>query len=240
MHKQQFFNFLNYLGTNPRIHDVCTHLFNDFSISQNPDKIRILWKGANNTLSTIGEHGFEYTNDRPRDFVGKSFPYEQWSTSETEGYEVVRGKIEGPWSALGNVYVHKIMQDYTTVGYVRIIFNNMTDAKRAEFEESTQMLLPVLTLYVNLEMQRIAAMALVDGQIKIETPRPLDARTRFGLLTNRQVEILRMIGQEKTNAQIGKFLGYATTTIHAECSDIYQTLAVGNRTQAYDLVSEFL
>ena len=132
------------------------------------------------------------------------------------------------------------MQDYTTVGYVRIIFNNMTDAKRAEFEESTQMLLPVLTLYVNLEMQRIAAMALVDGQIKIETPRPLDARTRFGLLTNRQVEILRMIGQEKTNAQIGKFLGYATTTIHAECSDIYQTLAVGNRTQAYDLVSEFL
>jgi DNA-binding CsgD family transcriptional regulator len=51
---------------------------------------------------------------------------------------------------------------------------------------------------------------------------------------------VRLIGQQKTNAQIGKELGYATTTIHAECSDIYQILAVGNRGQAFALVAEFL
>lgn len=240
MYKNQLLRFLDYLGTGPRINELCAHLIDDFALAHQPKKIRITWKGTNNCLSVISEYGYEYTEDRPASLVGRSFEFTEWNTSPTEGYDVITGRTEGPWSQEGQVYVHKITREFLTVGFIKIIFEDMDEAKRHEFQQATEMLLSVLALYINLEMTRIHTLAITEGQITASANGGLDSKTRFSLLTPRQVQILGLIGQRKTNAQIGKTLGYATTTIHAECSDIYQALAVGNRTQAFDLVKEFL
>ncbi len=240
MFDQHLIRFIDYLSTSPRINDLCAHLIDDFALNYNPEKIRITWKGANNSLSVIGEYGYQYTPERPASLVGKSFEFDEWNDSPSEGYDVITGRIQGPWSKEGQVYVHKITHDHLIVGFIKILFKNLDEAKRNEFQRDSGMLLRVLSLYINLEMKRIHTLAITEGQITTSINPGLDARTRFGLLTPRQIKILVLIGQKKTNAQIGKQLGYATTTIHAECSDIYQTLAVGNRAQAFDLVKDFL
>lgn len=240
MFNQQLIRFIDYLGTNPRINDLCAQLIDDFLLSHNPEKIRITWKGVNNSLSVIGEYGYQYTPERPATLVGKSFDFDEWNSSPTEGYDVITGRLEGPWSKEGQVYVHKITQDYLSVGFIKILFENLDESKRNQFQHDSDLLLRVLSLYINLEMKRIHTLAITEGQITASTNPGLDAKARFGLLTPRQVKILGLIGQKKTNAQIGKQLGYATTTIHADCSDIYQTLAVGNRAQAFELVKDFL
>jgi DNA-binding CsgD family transcriptional regulator len=240
MYRQQVFRFLDYLGTNPRVNDLCEHLLNDFNLAFHPEKIRITWKCADNSLSVIGEYGYEYGSDGTKEMIGRSFTYDQWNSSPTEGYDVITGRIEGPWSKEGNVFVHKITHGYLTVGFIKIVFEDLDDAMRNKFQIDTEILMGILSFYINLEMKRIHTLALTEGQDEAQTNLSLDPKTRFGLLTTRQKKIIRLIGEKKTNAQIGKELGYATTTIHAECSDIYQTLAVGNRSQAFALVAEFL
>jgi len=237
----QVFRFIDYLGTSPRINDLCKHMLNDFNLPEHPEKMRIVWKKANSSLEVIGEYGYENEEDGFAGVaLGQSYSYEYWSQSKREGMEVLTNDIEGPWSQVGNVYVFKLTHNFLVVGFVSLHFEDLDDAKRQNIEEKIHLFLALVNLYVVQEMQRIHLAAFVSSQVLEPINLGLNAHARFELLTKRQVQILRFIGAGKTNAQIGKALGYATTTIHAECSDIYQILGVPNRSQAFNLVAGFL
>jgi DNA-binding CsgD family transcriptional regulator len=241
MNKVQIFRLIDYLGTNPRINDLCNHLLNDFQLPYHPESIRVLWKGANNTLEVIGENGYE---DDPHDSwgmsYGKVYDHAHWSQTISDGMEVLCGKADGQWSDSGQTLIFKLNHSHLTLGYVKLRFGELSQADRDNIDERIEITLAVLNLYILMEMQRIHTLAVAEGQKVATANAGLDAKTRFGLLSARQIKIMRFIGEQKTNAQIGSALGYATTTIHAECSEIYLLLAVGNRGQAYELVKEFL
>lgn len=237
----QIFRFIDYLGTNPRINDLCKHMLDDFNLPEHPERMRITWKLGNQALEVIGEYGYENEGEGFAGVsIGQSYSYEYWSQSKREGFEVVTNDIEGPWSSAGNVYVHKLTHNFLVVGFVSLHFEDMDDQKRNAAEEKLKLFLALVNLYVIHEMQRLRLAAFVHNQLPETQNNGMSAKSRFQLLTKRQVQILQLIGDGKTNAQIGKALGYATTTIHAECSDIYQILGVANRSQAFALVAEFL
>ena len=241
MPQRQVLRLLDYLTTNPRVNDLCAHLLNDFNLIDHPEKLRVLWRGANFSLEVIGEYGYEDdVADRGGITLGHTYEYDYWSQSDLEGYEIMKGDHEGPWSENGNVYVHAITHNFLTVGYIKLVFDDLDDAERVKIQEDMSLTMAILNLYIIQEMNRIHTLAMAEGQIVAPANQGLDARTRFSLLSPRQIQIVRYIGEKKTNAQIGKCLGYATTTIHAECSEIYLLLAVPNRTAAYNLVADFL
>ena len=51
-------------------------------------------------------------------------------------------------------------------------------------------------------------------------------------LTERQIDVLRLLGCGKSNKEIGLALGLAEKTVKAHVAAIFRTLDVGNRTQA--------
>jgi len=241
MPERKVLRLLDYLTTNPRINDLCSHILNDFNLIDHPEKLRVLWKGANFSLEVIGENGYEDdVTDRGGILLGQTYDYDHWSQSALDGYEIIKGDHEGPWSENGNVYVYPITHHFLTVGYIKFVFENLDDAGRVKIELGMALTMAILNLYIIQEMNRIHTLAMAEGQIVAPVTLRLDARTRFNMLSLRQIQIVRYIGEKKTNAQIGKALGYATTTIHAECSEIYLLLAVPNRTEAYNLVADFL
>jgi DNA-binding CsgD family transcriptional regulator len=241
MPNRAIFRFIDYLTTNPRINDLCSHILNDFNLPDHPEKIRVLWKGSNFSIEVIGEYGYEDdVADCGGVVIGRNYEYDEWSKSTAEGVEVILGNHEGPWSENGNVYVYAITHNFLTMGYIKFVFEDLDDAERLRIQEGIELTLAVMNLYIIQEMHRIHTLAMAEGQITASPNAGLDARTRFSLLSPRQIQIVRYIGEKKTNAQIGKALGYATTTIHAECSEIYLLLAVPNRTAAFNLVADFL
>ncbi len=53
-----------------------------------------------------------------------------------------------------------------------------------------------------------------------------------GTLTDRQLQILALMGEGKTNMAIARTLGYSESTIRQESMEIYRTLGVGSREDA--------
>ena len=51
-------------------------------------------------------------------------------------------------------------------------------------------------------------------------------------LTERQTQIVRLMGEGKTNAAIARSLGYSESTIRQESMGIYRSLGVNNREEA--------
>ena len=235
MHQGQTFRFIDYLTTQPHINDLCSHLLNDFNLSYHPERMRITWKGANHSVEVIGEYGYEENSDDGGICIGQSWPFEFWSKATFEGKEIMLGDCPGPWSDLGNVYVHRITYAHLTVGYINLYYGELTPKEREQITNSLALVMSILNLYIVFEMQRMYTAQVAAMLVPVD-----DHAARYGLLSLRQISILKLIGKGKTNAQIGRELGYATTTIHAECSDIYRLLGVGTRTSAFALVSHLI
>lgn len=240
MHQGQVFRFIDYLTTQPRINDLCSHLLNDFNLSYHPERMRIVWKGANHSVEVIGEYGYEENSDGGGIQIGQTWPFEIWSKAEFEGKEIMLGDSPGPWSDLGNVYVHRITNAHLTVGYISLYYGELTLQEREQTTSSLALVMSILNLYIVFEMQRIRTAHVSAMLVPANDHALMSVEARYGLLSLRQISILKLIGKGKTNAQIGKELGYATTTIHAECSDIYHLLGVATRSQAYDLVQHLI
>jgi DNA-binding CsgD family transcriptional regulator len=68
---------------------------------------------------------------------------------------------------------------------------------------------------------------------------PSRSRTRGdGLLTSREIEIARLVGERKSNKKIGKELGISPRTVGTHLSNIFKKLDVSTRTQLGDLIRE--
>lgn len=71
-----------------------------------------------------------------------------------------------------------------------------------------------------------------------DDPRGEEARRRLSLLTDREREIARCIGEGLTNAQIGARLHLSVPTIKAHVSAVLERLGTSNRVQVAILVYE--
>lgn len=240
MKEKQRFRFIDYLTTQPHINDLCSHLLNDFNLSYHPERMRIVWKGANHSVEVVGEYGYEENSDDGGIQIGQTWPYEIWSKAEFEGKEIMLCDSDGPWSDLGNVYVHRITLNHLTVGYISIYYGELTRDQRENVSTSIALIMAILNLYIVHERARVHALQIAANLLPGNDHNLMGIEQRFALLSVRQISILQLIGKGKTNAQIGKELGYATTTIHSECSDIYHLLGVATRSQAYDLVQHLI
>ncbi len=54
----------------------------------------------------------------------------------------------------------------------------------------------------------------------------------INMLTEREIEVLRLVAKSKTNAQIGKILSISPHTVKAHIANILEKLSAEDRTQA--------
>ena len=67
---------------------------------------------------------------------------------------------------------------------------------------------------------------------QLTSGRPLGAQASVEALTDREVEVLRLVARGLTNRAIGQELGISDRTVQGHLANIYGKLNVGSRTQA--------
>jgi DNA-binding NarL/FixJ family response regulator len=67
---------------------------------------------------------------------------------------------------------------------------------------------------------------------QLATGRPLGTPTTIEALTEREIEVLRLVAQGLTNKAIGQSLGISDRTVQGHLANIYGKLNVGSRTEA--------
>ena len=67
---------------------------------------------------------------------------------------------------------------------------------------------------------------------QLTSGRPLGAQTAVEPLTDREVEVLRMVAKGLTNKAIGQGLGISDRTVQGHLANIYGKLGAGSRTEA--------
>jgi DNA-binding NarL/FixJ family response regulator len=67
---------------------------------------------------------------------------------------------------------------------------------------------------------------------QLTTGRPLGAQAAVEALTNREVEVLRLVAKGLTNKAIGQALGISDRTVQGHLANIYGKLDVSSRTEA--------
>ncbi len=67
---------------------------------------------------------------------------------------------------------------------------------------------------------------------QLTTGRPLGAQTAAEALTDREMEVLRLVAKGLTNKAIGQALGISDRTVQGHLANIYGKLNVGSRTEA--------
>lgn len=72
----------------------------------------------------------------------------------------------------------------------------------------------------------------VEYGILPDPPADIDERDRPGPLTSRQVKVLQLIAEGKSNKEIADELGLAAGTIKMHLSRIYKALGAKSRTDA--------
>jgi DNA-binding NarL/FixJ family response regulator len=77
-----------------------------------------------------------------------------------------------------------------------------------------------------------AARRLIDRFHRTDRPRTAQARTRIDRLTPRETDVLALLAEGATNADIANALGMRESTVKSHVSRILATLAVTNRVQA--------
>lgn len=77
-----------------------------------------------------------------------------------------------------------------------------------------------------------AARRLIDRYHHTSRPQATQARTRIDTLTPREKDVLSLLAQGNTNADIAKNLGMQESTVKSHVSRILTTLGVTNRVQA--------
>ncbi len=73
---------------------------------------------------------------------------------------------------------------------------------------------------------------LLDGAIKVPKPQNAKSRRRADRLTERQLDVLRLMARGLTNPEIGRVLGLSLGTVKAHVAAIFTELDVSNRTEA--------
>ncbi|MFC8290599.1 response regulator [Streptomyces sp. NPDC057242] len=77
-----------------------------------------------------------------------------------------------------------------------------------------------------------AARRLIDRYHHTSRPRAIQAQARIDALTPRERDVLALLAQGDTNADIAKHLGMQESTVKSHVSRILTTLVVTNRVQA--------
>ncbi|MGW2280470.1 response regulator [Streptomyces sp. NPDC001770] len=77
-----------------------------------------------------------------------------------------------------------------------------------------------------------AARRLIDRYHHTGRPRAIEARNRIGTLTPREKDVLALLAEGDTNADIAMALGMQESTVKSHVSRILATLGVTNRVQA--------
>jgi DNA-binding NarL/FixJ family response regulator len=80
---------------------------------------------------------------------------------------------------------------------------------------------------------------LIDSYVdRAASPRRAEARHRLAELSEREVEVLRLLGQGGSNAEIGRQLFVSEATVKTYVSRLLAKLELANRTQAAILAHE--
>ena len=67
---------------------------------------------------------------------------------------------------------------------------------------------------------------------QLTSGRPPGAQTTIEALTEREIEVLRLVAKGLTNKAIGQALGISDRTVQGHLANIYGKLNVGSRTEA--------
>ena len=75
----------------------------------------------------------------------------------------------------------------------------------------------------------------MDEALKFVPPSPgaeADPDVRFGGLSQREAEVLRLVAAGGTNDQIAEHLGLSSRTVQTHLTNIYRKIAVSRRSEA--------
>ncbi len=123
-------------------------------------------------------------------------------------------------------YVSTPIRDGECIGGAVVTFKDISERRAAEEERAR--------LYQML-LDREAELREAVGAIllrRADTPVLTAKRKELDGLTARERDVLRLVGQGKTNAQIARILGLQSPTVKDHVRHLLAKLGVENRTQA--------
>lgn len=188
--------------------------------------LSLIWIDCPHSIAAVGlAHIFE---DEAKVHIGREPPEEDPSltilcTSEVEGLSegvkrIRRASPDAPILIFGLHLDLPLARDALQMGTRGFVHAGMKPQQ------------VVRAVRVVLEGEIVAPRQLLEFLVAIDEPADLD------LLSSRQQEVLNLVGDGLTNAQIAKKLFLSESTVKQHLRSAYKVLGVRNRTEAARLV----
>ena len=226
---------VTWLSTHPSMSEICHRFVTDFFTEYDLSQVRIVWLHENDDLEVIGEYGFKpiAQNDLPSPahllpLLGTVFPSHAWRSATSELSLIALKKTESNWTADGKTYVMHLTRSGMSIGMITLT-SLCADLDRKAVEKRFEPFIEVLGMYLSLERRVVDLEGVIEGMKRVQVVERSDLDVRINMLTDRQLQIVRLMAHNKTNAQIATELGYSSSTVRSDSIDIYRTLGVNSR-----------
>jgi DNA-binding CsgD family transcriptional regulator len=217
-------------------HRFVTDFFTEYDLTQ----VRIAWLQENDDLEIIGEYGFDPVPhgaelSAATALVGMVFPSRLWRNDKTETSYIALQKTSSNWTADGKTYVMHLTRAGMSIGMTSLTFF-APNLDQKVVEKRLEPYIEVLGMYLTLERRVVDLEATIERMSQVVIVERSELDVRINLLTDRQLQIVRLMAHNKANAQIATELGYSISTVHSDSIDIYRILGVNSRHGAVNAI----
>ncbi|CAB4771678.1 unannotated protein [freshwater metagenome] len=214
----QLSRMLEWLSSSPSLENVARAIALDYLASYNPVHAMIWLLKRDGSCTCLAQYG------GGESYVDHVYSAREWRALEPVGHLALMATQENvtTWSedksfAVINLYAQNILIGFLTLRFAESILH--PESMHPVAQDCSR----ALSIYLALRFHHL-----------LENEQLLDSfnGSEDQILTIRQLEVLKLMAQEKTNYQISKLLGYSVSTIRHETMRIYSALGVSDRAEA--------
>ena len=224
---------LTWLSTHPSMSEICQRFVTDFFTEYDLSQVRIAWLQENDDIEFIGEYGFDPVSDGAKlsaatALVGMVFPSRLWRNDKSEISYIALNKTDSSWTKDGKTYVMHLTRSGMSIGMITFTFF-ASNLDHKVVEKQLEPFIEVLAMYLTFERRVVELESIVARMKEVVIVERSELDVRINMLSDRQLQIVRLMAHNKANAQIAAELGYSISTVHSDSIDIYRILGVNSR-----------
>ena len=219
--------FSLWLSSHPDPNEIARHLVEVSFAQYRSVSSRISKINNDGSLTFIGEFGHKEA------LLGKTYASEEWHQWRGDAARLALGIDSGNWNEQHKLVVAMLIDNGNVHGFVAVDFKETVDDTQEVVDMLRSMSYP-LSLYLTGE--QLIGNRAKDFAIGSASAGGAAAHDEAGQvrkqLTDRQIEVLKLVSQGKTNHEIAKQLGYSVSTIRHDVMHLFRVLRISARNEA--------